>query len=193
MRYGEQPRGQGQPPWWRLVRGELQAGRMIRVVGEGEGWIGVGSQCLVAVVADTPGPAQHAEVVGADRFGVPAGEQHRRIGDHGEYHQAGPEDRQRQVVREQQQPFDEPEPAAQRFVTARLHPQRVKVHEAPPRINSRTAPPCRARQSLRSRIVVTRRRPPAACRTHRPGRRRKLVRPSATAMTISAALPNTDS
>src|SRR5205085_10745126 len=85
VRDGEQPPlDEYEPARERLRVCHLEPGRIIRYVLECEGWVLVGGECAVAVEADPPGPAEHADVEVEQSPRVAAGEEDREESDHGD-------------------------------------------------------------------------------------------------------------
>ena len=81
------------------------------VLGQAERGVAVGGQGAVGVVGDPPGPAQDADVEVEDGPGVAAGHQDRHEGHDAEHREGDPQEGQDDVVRDRQQPLDQPEPA----------------------------------------------------------------------------------
>ncbi len=65
----------------------------------------------VGVDADTPRPAEDADVEGEQAARVAAGEEDREAREHGRHGEGDPEEEQHDEMRDREQPFDEPEPA----------------------------------------------------------------------------------
>ena len=114
VRDGQQPGlDQGQAAGEVLGVGDVEPGRVVGDVGEGERRVAVGAQGVVAVVGDPPGPAEHAEVEPEDPRRVAAGDEDGEPGDDGQDREGDPEEHQHDQVWHQQQPFDQPQPAGQ--------------------------------------------------------------------------------
>ena len=114
VRDGQQPGlDQGQAAGEVLGVGDVEPGRVVGDVGEGERRVAVGAQGVVAVVGDPPGPAEHAEVEPEDPRRVAAGDEDGEPGDDGQDREGDPEEDQHDQVWHQQQPFDQPQPAGQ--------------------------------------------------------------------------------
>ena len=131
MRNREQPLDERQPVREPLRVGDLQRGR---VVGRGiqrEGRVAVGAERPVGVEADPPGPAQYADVEVEDPPWVAAREEDGEESDDGEDPERDPQEEEDDVVRDRQQPLDEPEPAAELGV--QVSPQRNWVDGRPGR------------------------------------------------------------
>ena len=122
LRDGQQPpldqdQAAGEP----LGVGDVQRRGVVRLLVQAERRVAVGAQGTVGVVADPPRPAQHPQVEAEQRAGVAAGEQDREERDDGDDSERDPQEEQHDVVRDRQQPLDQPQPAAQRLVQAGSH------------------------------------------------------------------------
>src|SRR4029079_1490650 len=91
---------------------DVERGRVVRVGAQREGRIAVGPERAVRVEADAPRPAEDADVEVEERPRVAAREQDREERDHAEQEERDPEKHEHDVVRDREQPLDEPEPAA---------------------------------------------------------------------------------
>ena len=90
--------------------GQVEAGGVVGA-GQGERWVAVGAEGRVDVEADSPVPAEHAEVEVEQGAGVAAGEQDVDARDHGGDQEGYPEERQHDVVRDGKEHLHQPEPA----------------------------------------------------------------------------------
>ena len=91
-----------------------RARRVVGHVVERERRVAVGAERAVGVEGDPPRPAQHADVEVEDASRVAAGEEDREERDDRQHEKAQPEEDEHDVVRDREEPLDEPEPAAQR-------------------------------------------------------------------------------
>ena len=104
----------------------VEVRRVGRVLGQAERRVPVRGQRAVRVVRDAPGPAQHADVEVEDGPGVATGHEDGHEGHEAEHHEGDPQERQDHVVRQRQQPLDQPEPAGGRGrLGVGLHVHRV--------------------------------------------------------------------
>ena len=128
LRDGQQPpfhqrQPAGQPP--RVL--DLQVRGIGRVLGQRERRVPVGAERADRVVLHPPGPPQHPHVELEDGPRVAAGDHDRHHRHRAEHDEAGPQEGQHDVVRDHQHPLDQPEPAGQRRVQRRVHPDRVRL------------------------------------------------------------------
>jgi hypothetical protein len=80
-----------------------------------ERWIAVGGERAVGVERHAPAPAQDADVELEDAARIAAGDQDREEGDDRQPDEREPQEEQHDVVRDGEQPLDQPQPAAQRL------------------------------------------------------------------------------
>ena len=105
---------------------DVEVRRVGRVLGQAERRVPVRGQRAVRVVGDAPGPAQHPDVEVEDGPGVATGHEDGHEGHEAEHHEGDPQERQDHVVRQRQQPLDQPEPAGGRGrLGVGLHVHRV--------------------------------------------------------------------
>ena len=103
----------------------MERGGIVGLLVQREGRIAVGPERPVGVEEDAPGPAQDAEVEVEDPARVAAGEEDREERDHGQDEHDAPEDEQHEVVRDHEEPLDQPEPAPDPRVELAAHRDRV--------------------------------------------------------------------
>ena len=114
--------------------------------------VSVGSVGGEGVERHSPAPAQHTDVEVEDRARIAAGEQDREERDHAQYAEREPQEREHDVVRDHQQPLDQPQPAAEArvempFDADRIGGERVGRHliTSSSAFVTRTIPPPRPR------------------------------------------------
>ena len=132
---------------------DVQRRRVVRRVVERERRIPVGAERAVRVERDPPRPAEHPDVEVEDPARIPPGEEDREERDHRQYEEREPQEGQHDVVRDREQPLDEPEPPAQVGVEPALDPDRRRRRRfgALPGGHGRNSyTPCRARDGARS-------------------------------------------
>ena len=95
---------------------DVEGGGIVRLLPEAERGVPVGAEGAVAVVRDPPRPAQHAEVEGEEAARVATGEEDREERRNGHDEERQPQEGQDDVVRDEQEPLHEPQPAAQRLL-----------------------------------------------------------------------------
>src|SRR5215207_2716071 len=109
LRKGEQPLDQRQPTIQLLRVLEVQPFGVVGDIGESERRIPVGTQRRITVKAHPPRPPNHPDIEVEQPFRIPGREQNREEGDHGDYPEREPQENQNDVVRDQQQPLDQPQ------------------------------------------------------------------------------------
>ena len=120
------PLDQDEPAREALRVVHLEVCRVVRDVAEGEGRVAVCPEGAVGVVGDAPLPAQDPDVELEDAARVAPGEEDGEEGHHAEHHEGQPQERQHHVVRDRQQPLEEPQPAADLRVELGIHVDRVR-------------------------------------------------------------------
>ena len=108
----EPPLDEHKPARERLGVLDLEPGGVVGHVLEREGRVLVGAECAVGVEADAPRPAEDADVEVEQPFWVAAGEEDREERDHADDSERDPEEEEHDEVRDEQQPFDQPQPTA---------------------------------------------------------------------------------
>jgi hypothetical protein len=107
---GDPPSDQRQALALMLWIGDLETGRVIRLVGQGERWVEVGAVRGVGVEGDPPGPAHDPEVEVEEtaRVATAAGDddEGRRGGDR----ERRPEQDEDEEMRQREQPLEHPQP-----------------------------------------------------------------------------------
>ncbi len=106
---------------------DLEPRGVVGHVLERERRVPIGAEGGVRVEADPPGPAEDADVEVEDPARVAPGHEDREERDDREHGEGEPEERQQDVVRNREQPFDDPEPAAQVRIAATLDPERIRL------------------------------------------------------------------
>ena len=130
LRDGQQPPfHQRQPAGQPLRVLRLQVSGISGVLGQREGRVPVGAERADRVVLHPPGPPQHAHVELEDRPRVAAGDHDRHHRHRAEHDEGQPQEGQHDVVRDHQDPFDQPQPAGRR-VQRRVHPHRVRLRSS---------------------------------------------------------------
>ena len=131
LRDGQQPPfHQRQPAGQPLRVLHLQVSGISGVLGQREGRVPVGAERADRVVLHPPAPPQHAHVELEDRPRVAAGDHDRHHRHRAEHDEGHPEEAQHEVMREHQDPFEQPQPARRRRVQRRVHPHRVRVRSS---------------------------------------------------------------
>ena len=92
--------------------GDLEASGVVRLLPKRERRVAVRLVRPVRVEPDAPGPAKDADVEVEDPAWVAAREEDHEAGDERQDRHRDPEQRERDVVRDREEPFDEPEPSA---------------------------------------------------------------------------------
>src|SRR5690349_10369780 len=92
---------------------------------ERERRIAISAKRAVAVEADAPAPAEHADVEVEQPSRVAAGEKDREERDHAHDGERDPEEEEHDEVWDRQQPLDEPEPAAESWRELAGEPERI--------------------------------------------------------------------
>ena len=124
LRNGEQPPlDEDEPSRQALGVVDLELRRVVGHLVQREGRIAVGAERAVRVEGHTPRPAQHADVEVEDPPRIAAREEDREERDDGHDDERRPEEEEDDVVRDREQPLDEPLPAAQRAVELPLEPK----------------------------------------------------------------------
>src|SRR5207245_2817788 len=98
------------------------------VVGDGaerEGRVAICAEGVERVKADPPRPAEDTDVEVEDRAWVAAAEEDREQRDDGQEQESDPEEDEGDVMRDRQQPLDQPEPAAERRVELPFDAHRI--------------------------------------------------------------------
>ena len=114
------PLHEDESPRQLLGIGDVQTSRVVGDVVESERRVTVGPERAVRVEGDPPRPPQDTEVEVEHPARIAAGDEDREEGDERQDDEREPEEREDDVVRDRQEPLDEPEPAAQMLVWSAL-------------------------------------------------------------------------
>ena len=104
---------------------DVQRRRVVGRLVEGERRVPVGAQGAVRVEGDPPRPAEDADVEVEDPPRIPPGDEDREERHDGQHEEREPQERKHDVVRDREQPLDDPEPPAQVGVEPALEAERM--------------------------------------------------------------------